>query len=84
MAQAVTLTSTLVWVLWAATLVAPALVFFAWYEIKTFLGAGLTLSEVVEASIRVSPGLYWTLLVSMLVLTTGWPLLILHWYTGVL
>lgn len=74
----------LFWALWGALAVGGTMAVFAWKEIRTYLGPGRTLSEVVESAIEVRPILWWTLLASMSVLIVGWPLLTVHWFTGLL
>lgn len=74
----------LFWALWGALAVGGTLSIFAVREVRTFLGPGRTLSEVTEAAIAARPVLWWTLLAAMSTLCVGWPLLTVHWYTGIL
>lgn len=74
----------LFWALWGVLAVGGTMVIFALREIPAALGRGGTLSEIVEDAIAARPVLWWTLAAAMTLLSVGWPLLFVHWYTTAL
>lgn len=75
--------TTAYWLIWGCALLFVGIVLFAVKELKEFkLGEGGTLSEVTERAIRKSRLLWWSVLTALVVLSVGFALTGIHWYTS--